>query len=88
VQTNSSEVVRELAICGCGIALRSLWDVAVALGKGALKRVLSQYQGTQDAGIFAVHAPANHPSAKLAALVAYLKMEMGDRLALANGFDS
>ena len=58
IRTNSSEVVRELALAGCGIALRSLWDVGEELRKGALKRVLRQYQGSHNVGIHAVHAPA------------------------------
>src|SRR5205814_8942347 len=51
IQTNSSEVVRELALGGCGIALRSLWDVSEALGQGTLRRILPQYQGSHDVGI-------------------------------------
>ncbi len=58
VRTNSSEVVRELALGGCGIALRSLWDVGEELRRGALQRVLPQYQGSHNVGIYAVHAPA------------------------------
>jgi len=72
VHTNSSEVVRELAIGGCGIALRSLWDVADQLGKGTLRRVLPQYHGSQDVGIFAVHASAPVIPTHLQALVDHL----------------
>jgi DNA-binding transcriptional LysR family regulator len=61
VRTNSSEVVRELALAGCGIALRSLWDVSNALKSNALQRVLPQYQGSQEVGIFAAYLPT--PSA-------------------------
>jgi DNA-binding transcriptional LysR family regulator len=80
IRTNSSEVVRELAVCGSGIALRSLWDVADALNRGELMRVLAQHQGTQEAGIFAVHAPITAPSAKLSALIDHLKTELGKQL--------
>lgn len=72
IQTNSSEVVRELALGGCGIALRSLWDVADALEQGALRRVLPLYQGSQDVGIFAVHAPTPAVPARLTALIDHL----------------
>ena len=72
VRTNSSEVVRELAIGGCGIALRSLWDVAGELENGALVRVMPQYQGSQAVGIFAVHLPAPVMSARLSSLIAHL----------------
>lgn len=78
VRTNSSEVVRELAIGGCGIALRSLWDVGDALASGALKRVLPDYQGSQDVGIFAVHAPLPAIPARIRALIDHLALHLRD----------
>jgi len=72
VRTNSSEVVRELALGGCGIALRSLWDVSDALAAGALCRVLPHYQGSLDAGIFAVHTPAPTIPARISAMIDHL----------------
>ncbi|WP_421837022.1 LysR family transcriptional regulator [Novosphingobium sp.] len=72
VRTNSSEVVRELALGACGIALRSLWDVHEALGSGALARVLPHYQGSQDVGIYAVHAPTPALPARIEAFIAHL----------------
>jgi DNA-binding transcriptional LysR family regulator len=77
VRTNSSEVVRELALGGCGIALRSLWDVHEALASGALRRVLPQYQGSQDVGIYAVHAPTPALPARLEAFIAHLGAHLG-----------
>lgn len=71
VRTNSSEVVRELAIGGCGIALRSLWDVAPALADGSLRRVLPAYAGSEEVGVFAVHAA--DPPARVTALVTHLQ---------------
>lgn len=76
VRTNSSEVVRELTIGGCGIALRSLWDVDGELASGALCRVLPHYRGSQDVGIYAVHAPAPVVPPRLAALVAHLQAHL------------
>jgi len=55
VRTNSSEVPRELALSGVGIALRSLWDVGHHLADGSLVRVLPMYQGSTDVCIYAVH---------------------------------
>ncbi|SFR76107.1 LysR family transcriptional regulator [Sphingomonas jatrophae] len=55
VGTNSSEVVRELALAGTGIALRSLWDVGPDLAAGRLVRVLEDVEGSADVGIWAVH---------------------------------
>lgn len=76
VRTNSSEVVRELAIGGCGIALRSLWDVSHELREGTLVRVLPAYQGSQDVGIFAVHAPMPAVPARLRALIDHLAAQL------------
>lgn len=58
VRTNSSEMVRELALGGVGIALRSLWDVGDALRDGRLVRVLPDWGGSAEVGIFAVHLPS------------------------------
>ncbi len=54
VRTNSSEVVRELALAGVGIALRSLWDVSGDLAAGRLVRILPDCEGSADVGIYAV----------------------------------
>jgi DNA-binding transcriptional LysR family regulator len=54
VATNSSEVVRELAIAGLGIALRSKWDVERELASGALRVILPEFPGASDVAIFAV----------------------------------
>jgi DNA-binding transcriptional LysR family regulator len=51
VLTNSSEVAREMALGGQGIALRSLWDVAPALASGALVQVLPAWEGSRGRGL-------------------------------------
>ena len=72
VTTNSSEVVREMAISGAGIALRSLWDVGTELADGRLKRILADHEGSADVGIFAVY-PAMTPTAAMGAFIGFLK---------------
>lgn len=72
VPTNSSELVRELAISGAGIALRSLWDIHGELQRGQLVRVLPQFGGLQDSAIYAVHLPSPLPNPALAAMVSFL----------------
>lgn len=72
VPTNSSEVVRELALSGVGIALRSTWDVAGDLRAGALVRILPDWQGSTDVGIYAVHARAAPLPAATRAYVAHM----------------
>ncbi|MFD2580050.1 LysR family transcriptional regulator [Novosphingobium colocasiae] len=77
VRTNSSEVVRELALEGCGIALRSLWDVSAALAGGKLVQVLPDYQGSQEVGIFAVHLPGPVVPARFRLFIEHLKENSG-----------
>jgi DNA-binding transcriptional LysR family regulator len=72
VATNSSEMVRELALGGVGIALRSLWDVGDALRDGRLVRVLPDWKGSQDVGIYAVHLRSAAVPAAVSAFVAFL----------------
>lgn len=72
VRTNSSEVVRELALSGAGIALRSLWDVNAALASGALQRVLPAYEGSTDIAIFAIHPPMPVLPAALSAFLDFV----------------
>jgi DNA-binding transcriptional LysR family regulator len=73
VRTNSSEVVRELALSGVGVALRSLWEVSGELGAGRLVRVLPSVEGSREAGIFAVRPRAAFVSAAVEAFTAHLR---------------
>lgn len=77
VRTNSSEVVRELAQGGCGIALRSLWDVAELLDFGKLTQILPHYEGSREAAIYLVHPPTPHLSANLRAVLTCLQAHLG-----------
>ncbi|HEX2135282.1 MAG TPA: LysR family transcriptional regulator [Microvirga sp.] len=54
LRTNSSEVVREAVLAGCGIALRSTWDVGPELAAGRLTAILPRYRSTSRMGLFAV----------------------------------
>jgi DNA-binding transcriptional LysR family regulator len=76
VRTNSSELVRELALSGVGIALRSVWDVGEALSSGALRRVLPDWEGTADVGIYAVHPRAPIVPPAVRAFTAFLRARM------------
>lgn len=73
VATNSSEVVRELALAGAGLALRSLWDVAPLLASGALVRVLPDHEGSADVGIFAVRPRGDQVPAAVTAFTDLLR---------------
>ncbi|WP_157216966.1 LysR family transcriptional regulator [Flavisphingomonas formosensis] len=73
LRTNSSEVVRELALSGYGIALRSTWDVGVELRLGRLLRVLPDWQGASDVAVYAVHPRAALMPANVQAMVRHLR---------------
>jgi len=77
VQTNSSEAVRELAVTGVGIALRSFWDVGRLLADGALVPVLADWQAPHDLAIWAVF-PGAAPDRAAAALIAFLQQAFID----------
>ena len=62
VRTDSSEIVRELALAGVGIALRSLWDVGTALADRRLVRVLPEWEGARDLAIHALHGHQPRPA--------------------------
>jgi DNA-binding transcriptional LysR family regulator len=75
LRTNSSEVVREMALGGRGIALRSLWDVAPALASGALLRVLPAWEGSRGAAVLLVHPPMPRVPAAVQALINHMRGE-------------
>jgi DNA-binding transcriptional LysR family regulator len=72
VRTNSSEVARELALAGAGIALRSTWDVGDALADGRLTRLLPGWEGARDVAIRAVRPRAPFTVPAVDAFVAHL----------------
>ncbi len=73
VGTNSSEVARELALAGMGIALRSLWDISEPLASGALRQILPDHIGSANVALFAVHPPQPHPPLALTAFIDFLE---------------
>lgn len=72
VRTNSSEMVRELALSGVGIALRSLWDVSDALEHGEIRQIMPDHEGSADVGLYAVHLPQNVPPLAITAFADFL----------------
>jgi DNA-binding transcriptional LysR family regulator len=72
VQTNSSEVVRELCLSGVGIALRSTWDVGPELSSGRLKVVLPEFRGSRHVAVHAVYPSRRFLPAKVRLFIDYL----------------
>lgn len=76
IRTNSSDMVRELALAGAGIALRSLWDVSDDLDAGRLVRILPDHEGSRQAAIHLVHMPAPRLSPVVRAMIAHLQAHL------------
>ncbi len=72
VETNSSDAIREMVIAGLGISFRSTWDVGDELRSGALVRVLPEYRGASDVGLYAVYASRRFVPMKIRLFVDYL----------------
>ncbi|MEO1749508.1 MAG: LysR substrate-binding domain-containing protein, partial [Pseudomonadota bacterium] len=70
--SNSSEVIREAVVAGVGIALRSTWDIGTDLASGKLVRVLDDYQGTSNIGIFAIYPSRQFLPAKVRLFIDYM----------------
>lgn len=81
VSTNSSEIVRELAITGSGIALRSLWDIADELDGGKLVRILPEFEGSNNVGIYAVWPQAEIIPASVKCFADYMQKTLTPTLA-------
>jgi len=73
VRTNSSEVARDLALAGLGIALRSTWDVGPALRDGRLIRVLDTYRGATDVAIYAVQPRGARDTPNASAFIRHVR---------------
>lgn len=75
VATNSSEIVRELALAGVGIALRSLWDVEESVQEGQLIPLLEKWSGPDDLAVYAVHLKVPVRTAIVDAFIHFLKTQ-------------
>jgi LysR family transcriptional activator of dmlA len=69
--SNDGEVVRDWAIAGRGLILRSWWDVADAVARGKLETVLDGYR-TPEANVYAVYPMPRTLPAKVRLLVDFL----------------
>lgn len=70
--TNSSEVVREAVLAGVGIAMRSTWDVGDDLANGTLKRVLPNFEASQNIAIHAIYPSRQFLPVKVRLFIDYL----------------
>jgi DNA-binding transcriptional LysR family regulator len=68
---NSGEVVRDAAIAGLGLAIKSTWDVGQELKAGRLKTVLDDFM-VPAPNIYAVYPHSRHLSPKVRCFVDFL----------------
>jgi DNA-binding transcriptional LysR family regulator len=72
IKTNSSEIVQQALLSGCGIALRATWQVRDELASKKLVPILPQYRETASVGIYAVYACKQYIPAKLRVFIEFL----------------
>ena len=71
LSANNGEMVVQWAVDGCGIALRSRWDVGVHLRAGRLLHLLPEWR--QEANVWAVYPTRLERSAKVRVCVEFLQ---------------
>jgi DNA-binding transcriptional LysR family regulator len=71
------EVLREWALAGLGVALKSTWDVRRHLEDGSLVSLLPGYSFHTDVAIYAVHPHRRHLPAKTRAFIEFLADSFG-----------
>jgi len=71
------EVLREWAVAGLGVALKSTWDVRRHLEDGSLVSLLPGYTFATDVAIYAVYPHRRHLPAKTRAFIEFLAESFG-----------
>ena len=71
------EVLREWAVAGLGVALKSTWDVRRQLGEGLLVPLLPEYDFGTDVAIYAVYPHRRYLPAKTRVFIDYLAESFG-----------
>lgn len=79
VTSNSGEVVRDAAIGGLGIAIKSIWDITDELRSGALVTVLDDYPLKQ-MSIYALYPSRQFVSPKVRAWIDFFKAKYAPTL--------
>jgi DNA-binding transcriptional LysR family regulator len=71
------EVLRDWAVAGLGVALKSTWDVRKQLEEGSLVPLLPGYDFGTDVGIYAVYPHRRHLPAKTRVFIDFLAESFG-----------
>lgn len=78
IVSNNGDIIKDLALEGHGIMLRSIWDIAEDLASGRLQHILTDHW--QDADIWAVYPSRLKSSSKLKTCVVFIQTELTNRL--------
>ncbi|GEN24815.1 LysR family transcriptional regulator [Halomonas cupida] len=77
--SNDGEVIKQLALDGHGLMLRSSWDVQEELAEGRLQALLPGWRGVR-ADFFAVYPQRRHIPARLRGFVDFLVAGLDERV--------
>lgn len=75
--SDNGEVLRDAVLAGCGIALKSTWDIGAHLQRGALVPVLPAYPLAEEVAIWAVYPSRAFVPPKTHALIEFLQARFG-----------
>jgi DNA-binding transcriptional LysR family regulator len=79
---NNADALHAAALGGLGLAILPIWLVGPDMQRGALNILLSEYQvspAALDTNIYAVFPHSRHLSAKVRALIDFLRQRFGSR---------
>ncbi len=77
LKTNSSEIVQQATLAGCGIALRATWQVRDDLLSKRLIPILPQYREAPGIAVYAVYGCKQYVPAKLKVFLDFLSQTYG-----------
>ncbi|MEZ5826002.1 MAG: LysR family transcriptional regulator [Geminicoccaceae bacterium] len=80
LHSNSGDLIREAALIGLGIGIKSIWDVDDLIADGRLVRVLRDYPLKSSPDIWAVYQPRRHIPARIRSFVTFLAEHFGPRI--------
>ncbi|WP_172327158.1 LysR family transcriptional regulator [Mangrovicoccus sp. HB161399] len=72
---NDGQVLRDWAVAGAGVVLKSGFDIAADLSAGRLETVLDAYTA-ESTNLYAVFAPRGHEARRVRTLIDYLAAEL------------
>lgn len=80
LNSNSGELLREGALIGLGIAIKSIWDVEDLFRDGRLVHILPDFPVVTDAAVWAVYQPRRFVPAKIRAFVDFFVDRFGRQI--------